>query len=69
MYEASIIIPTENEEENIERVIEKIRKLGRKYEIVVVDKSRDATPYICKRLGVRVIRQKNDGKGNAYKSY
>jgi dolichol-phosphate mannosyltransferase len=34
---------------------------------MVVDKSTDNTPIICKKLGVRLIKQKNRGKGNAMK--
>ena len=67
MYKATIIIPTRNEEETIGKVIHHIKKLGKEYEVIVVDKSEDNTPIICKRLGVKLIRQKNKGKGNAMK--
>lgn len=67
MYKATIIIPTKNEERTIGKVISDIKKLGKDYEIIVVDKSTDSTPIICKKLGVRVIKQKNTGKGNAMK--
>jgi len=60
----SIIIPTLNEEEGIAKVIcsipEKIRKQS---EIIVVDASNDYTPIIAERLGARVIKVKEKGKG------
>jgi glycosyltransferase involved in cell wall biosynthesis len=60
----SIIIPTLNEEEGIAKVIcsipERIRK---KSEVIVVDASNDMTPIIAKRLGAKVIKVKEKGKG------
>ncbi|HHE76630.1 MAG TPA: glycosyltransferase family 2 protein [Candidatus Parcubacteria bacterium] len=60
----SIIIPTLNEEEGIAKVIcsipENIRKRS---EIIVVDVSSDYTPIIAKRLGARVIKMEEKGKG------
>ncbi|MCW1296188.1 MAG: glycosyltransferase [Candidatus Parvarchaeota archaeon] len=67
MYEATIIIPTKNEEKTIGKVINDIRKLRKNYEIIVIDKSTDLTPVICKKLGVKVIKQRTLGKGNAMK--
>ncbi len=63
----SVIIPTRNEEEGIGKVIREIKKLGKNYEILVVDKSEDRTPEIAKKMGAKVIRQRDAGKGNAMK--
>jgi dolichol-phosphate mannosyltransferase len=61
-----ILLPTYNEEENIEDAIERIRKVNKKYEIVVVDsESKDRTVEIAKRCGARVISVKGRGKGRA----
>ena len=59
-----MIICTKNEEKYIGETIKRIKKAGR-YEIIVVDKSSDNTPIIARELGARVIKQKNNGKGNA----
>jgi dolichol-phosphate mannosyltransferase len=60
----SIIIPTLNEEEGIAKVIcsipEDIRK---KSEVIVVDASSDYTPIIAEKLGAKVIKMKEKGKG------
>ena len=60
----SIIIPTLNEEEGIAKVIcsipEDIRK---KSEVIVVDVSNDYTPIIAERLGAKVIKVREKGKG------
>jgi len=60
----SIIIPTLNEEEGIAKVIcsipEKIRKQS---EVIVVDVSSDYTPKIAERLGAKVIKMEEKGKG------
>jgi glycosyltransferase involved in cell wall biosynthesis len=60
----SIIIPTLNEEEGIAKVIcsipEEIRKQA---EIINVDVSNDYTPIIAERLGAKVIKMKEKGKG------
>ena len=60
----SIIIPTLNEEKYIGKTIQRIKKVGN-YEIIVVDKSDDNTGKIARKLGAKVIRQTNSGKGNA----
>jgi len=67
MYDATVIIPTRNEEKSIGRVLRKLKKLNGNYEVIVVDKSTDSTPIICKKFGVKLIRQRNSGKGNAIK--
>ena len=60
----SIIIPTLNEEEGIAKVIcsipEEIRKQA---EVIVVDASDDCTPIIAQKLGAKVIKVKEKGKG------
>lgn len=64
----SIIIPTLNEEEGIAKVLcsipEEIRK---KSEVIVVDVSTDCTPIIAERLGAKVIKVKERGKGRQMK--
>ncbi|MGC9138418.1 MAG: glycosyltransferase family 2 protein [Thermoplasmata archaeon] len=65
----SIIIPTMNEERSIGRVIERIKKsVDYKFEIIVVDSSRDRTPEIAREMGARVIREERRGYGRAYKT-
>jgi len=60
----SIIIPTLNEEEGIAKVLCSIpEKIKKQSEIIVVDASTDCTPIIAKRLGARVIKLKEKGKG------
>lgn len=71
----SVIIPTYNEEENIEWVVtDSVEKLGgyfNDFEIIVVDDgSRDKTPQICDGLAkkfphVKVIHQPNGGFSRA----
>jgi len=65
----SIIIPTYMEEKNIGLTIKSIKKemkkIGKKYEIIVVDKySKDKTTKIAKRLGAKVLYDEF-GKGSA----
>jgi len=65
----SIIIPTYMEEKNIGLVIKSIKKemkkIEKKYEIIVVDKySKDKTTKIAKRLGAKVLYDEF-GKGSA----
>jgi len=65
----SVIIPTYNEEENIERCLLHLthQTIPRgEYEIIVVDGgSRDATTEIAKRYADRVMEQKSKGVGGA----
>ena len=60
----SVIIPTMNEEEYIGKTIQRIDRIGN-YEIIVVDKSKDNTSKIAKKMGAKVIKQTRKGKGNA----
>jgi glycosyltransferase involved in cell wall biosynthesis len=66
--QASIIIPTRNEEEAIAKVLCSIpEEIQKKTEIIVVDSSEDKTPIIAKKLGAKVIKVKKKGKGYAMK--
>ena len=60
-YRISAVIPAHNEEARIGECIESL--LGQVDEIIVVDDgSIDKTGSVAKRFGVRVVRQKNQGK-------
>lgn len=60
----SIIIATLNEEKGIAKVINSIpEKIRNEAEIIVADVSTDSTPEIAEKLGARVIRMKEKGKG------
>ena len=58
----TVIIPTMNEEKAIVPIIKSISK---KFEVVVIDKSTDKTPYVAKKAGAKVFRQRTTGKGSA----
>jgi glycosyltransferase involved in cell wall biosynthesis len=70
----SIIIPTLNEEEGIEKTIiaipkNELSKLGFNFEIIIVDgNSTDLTREIAERLGARVVLEKRKGYGRAFKT-
>jgi len=60
----TIIIPTKNEEKNIEKIIKKVKPYAN--EIIVIDgHSKDKTRDIAKKSGVKVILDNNKGKGAA----
>lgn len=60
----SIIIPTLNEEEAIAKVLNSIpEEIKKQSEIIVVDVSTDRTPIIAEKLGAKVIKLKEKGKG------
>ncbi|GAB6876276.1 glycosyltransferase [Thermaerobacter litoralis] len=68
----SIIVPTYNERDNVERLVERIRAaVSIPFEIVFVDDSRDDTPQILARLAARypevrfVHREDDRGLGTA----
>jgi len=64
----TVIVPAYNEEEGLERVVQRIKKVvDGSYEIIVVDDgSKDKTAEIAKGLGVRFLQHKvNQGKGTA----
>ncbi len=63
----TVVIPCLNEEEGIQRVLERIPQFVD--EVVVVDNdSTDATGAIASRMGARVIREAVRGYGRAYKT-
>jgi glycosyltransferase involved in cell wall biosynthesis len=70
----SIIIPTLNEQDGIEKTIQSIPKkrlleLGYSIEIIIVDgNSTDSTREIAERMGTRVIVEKRRGYGRAFKT-
>ena len=56
MAELLIIIPAYNEEENIERVVERLRQNFPQYDYVVVnDGSKDRTAEICREHGYNLV--------------
>lgn len=60
----SIIIATLNEERGIAKVINSIPpEIKKEAEIIVPDVSTDSTPEIAEKLGAKVIRMKEKGKG------
>lgn len=66
-YEASVIIPAYNEGKRIGKVLRSIKKLDRRYQVIVVDDgSEDDTHAVAKENGFDAIRLgKNRGKGYA----
>ena len=60
-----VVIPTRNEEKNIEDVICRLKNLGYKNVLVIDGRSGDATLKVAERNGAKVIRQNGLGKGNA----
>lgn len=66
MKKVTVIIPAHNEEENIGKVIDKIRESEVKAEIIVVDNcSTDKTFEIAKSKGVKTTYCESRGKGYA----
>ncbi|MBI4170149.1 MAG: glycosyltransferase family 2 protein [Candidatus Aenigmarchaeota archaeon] len=67
MYEATIIIPAYNEGKNIRDVIQRVRNVSSKYQIIVVDDgSQDRTAGLARQEKVKVITlEKNSGKAFA----
>ena len=66
MRKVTVIIPAHNEEENIGKVIDKIRESEVKAEIIVVDNcSTDKTFEIANGKGVKTVCCENRGKGYA----
>lgn len=63
----SIIVPCLNEAQNIGKVINGIQKnINTSFEIIVIDNnSQDKTAEIVKSKGVRLIKEKRQGKGSA----
>jgi dolichol-phosphate mannosyltransferase len=68
MVSISVLLPTLNEGQNIEKVIREVRSVLPGSEIVVIDGlSTDRTVEIAKSLGARIILEKQKGKGVAIK--
>ncbi len=68
----SIVVPTKNEERNIERLLvwglqqaAQLHSLKYEYEAIVVDDSSDSTPQIAANLGARVVKGQGRGLGQA----
>ena len=71
--ELSVVIPCLNEAGTLHACIDKVQQVFREFgiagEIIVADNgSGDASPEIAIRMGVRVIRVRNKGYGNALRS-
>ena len=66
-YEASVIIPAYNEGKRLGKVLRSIKKLNRRYQVIVVDDgSEDDTHAVAKENGFDAVRlEKNKGKGYA----
>lgn len=61
----TIIIPTLNEEKNIEEVIIGLNQMGYDNIVIVDARSTDNTVKIAQKLGARIIFQNGKGKGDA----
>lgn len=60
-----IVIPTLNEEKNLDSLLIKLKDLGY-FDVLVIDgNSTDRTVEVAKRHGTKVILQKGQGKGDA----
>jgi len=66
--DVTILIPTLNEEEAIEKVIQEVRECGFKNILVVDGYSKDRTVEIARNMGVRVVYQTGQGKSMALKT-
>ncbi len=66
----SVVMPTFNEQDALPLVIADIRKHTEVYdtEILIVDSSKDSTPAVAERLGVKVISQPPQGHGIALRT-
>jgi len=62
------LVPAYNEQENIQEVISRLRKVGLKA-VVIDDHSRDRTVELAKKAGAIVLRhERNKGKGESIKT-
>jgi dolichol-phosphate mannosyltransferase len=68
MAQLSVLLPTLNEEANIERVIREVRSTLPMAEIIVIDGlSTDKTVEVAEKLQARIILVRKKGKGAAIK--
>jgi len=65
---ASVIVPTLNEAEAIEKVLTDVRMVDVVGEVIVVDSSTDATAKIAEDFGAKVIFESRKGYGRALQS-
>lgn len=73
MRSVSIVIPTLNEEKSIRQTIEsipkdKLKSMGYKVQILIVDSSTDKTALVAKTCGADVIKETKKGYGAACKA-
>jgi dolichol-phosphate mannosyltransferase len=66
--DVTVLIPTLNEEEAIEKVIREVRECGFKNILVVDGYSEDRTVEIARSLGAKVVYQSGHGKAMAVKT-
>lgn len=64
-FDATVIVPTLNEEKNISELLPSIRSAGFANILVIDGNSKDKTAEIAERSGVSVIYQNGRGKGDA----
>ena len=67
----SVVIPVYNEEQTVRQLIDKVKAVKLRKEIIVVDDgSTDRTPQILKKIkGIKTIfKKKNEGKGAAIRT-
>lgn len=68
MQTISVLLPTLNEEENIQEVIDQVRRVLPQAQLVVIDGlSKDKTVEIAKKNGAKIILETKKGKGFAIK--
>ena len=60
-----VVIPARNEEDNLARVLSRLRDLGYLDILVIDGNSKDKTVEVAKNCGARVVFQNGDGKGDA----
>ena len=53
----NVAMITLNEERSIKKVVEDIKKIDERIEVLIVDSSTDQTAEIANQLGVKVIKQ------------
>lgn len=63
------VLPTLDEEQGVKLVVQGLQKEGVREIIVVDGGSADATAKVARESGAVVIRQRDKGKGNAFKTF